>query len=249
MPKLNSREMLDMKAFVGIEAVSRRDGTGAFATHSVRNANFSDAVSFHVNSTISPARNGFSRSIAGARAGTKFARVSHLYKFMNHNLERYLNDHLAGSAGALLMIDHLIQTTEVEESRQFFKDLHHHVEEDQKLLELLIELAAMHVSGTLKATGHVAARVGMLKLKWEGFEPGELGLFEALEMLSIGIHGKRQLWVMIQQISPWFPEWHHIDFIRLEWEASMQHDAVEEWRIKAGIDALPDLERRTATSH
>ncbi len=165
---------------------------------------------------------------------------------MNQNLERYLNDHLAGASGALFMIDHLIETAEVEEARRFFKDLRNHVAEDQKILELMLHLVGMEVSTTLKTVGNVTARVGMLKLKWEGFEPGKLGLFEGLEMLVIGIQGKRLLWIVIQQILQWFPEWHQIDFSKLEQTAITQRDQVEEWRIKAGIDSLPDIERRTA---
>lgn len=57
---------------------------------------------------------------------------------MNQNLERYLNDYLAGSCGALLMIGHLIETAEVEEACRFFKYLRDQVEEDQKLLESML---------------------------------------------------------------------------------------------------------------
>jgi hypothetical protein len=163
---------------------------------------------------------------------------------MSQELERYLNDHLAGSSGALLLIGHLIETAETAEARDFFGNLRDEVAADQKLLEQLLESAAMKTSATLKIAGEVTGRVGLLKLMWEGFQPGELGRFEALEMLAIGIQGKRLLWLALAEISPWFPEWREFNFAALELQAISQRDEVEKWRIKAAVEALPDVERR-----
>jgi hypothetical protein len=163
---------------------------------------------------------------------------------MDQQLERYLNDHLAGSSGAVVMIQHFIDTLEDQEARDFFIKLKSSVESDRDLLKRLLESAGMGTSALLSATGNITARVGFLKLMWEGFEPGRLGLFEGLEMLALGVQGKRLLWLALQEISTWYPEWSDVDFPQLELEAIAQRDGVERWRIEAARDVLPCIERR-----
>jgi hypothetical protein len=62
---------------------------------------------------------------------------------------------------------------------------------------------------------------------------GELGRFEACEMLALGIQGKRLLWRGLAEIAPFHPGWHAFDFHTLERDAERQRDAVEEERMKA----------------
>lgn len=157
---------------------------------------------------------------------------------MNHEIERYLNDHLAGSSGALLLIQHLIETLEDPEAVSFFQNLKTDIESDQKQLERLLKSAGLEPSGLLESAGKVTARIGFLKLMWEGFKPGELGLFEALEMLALGVQGKRLLWVSLMQIQSAYPEWMEFDFSDLELAAIRQRDGVEHWRQLAARDTF-----------
>lgn len=159
---------------------------------------------------------------------------------MDQELERYLNDHLAGSSGALLMIGHLIDTLEDPQAVDFFVELKTDVEEDRRLLEHLLTSAGLHPSGILKAAGKLTARVGFLKLMWEGFEPGKLGLFEALEMLALGVQGKRLLWLALREIAHTYPAWSEVNFADLELEAIRQRDGVEGWRIEAARATFAD---------
>jgi hypothetical protein len=163
---------------------------------------------------------------------------------MNHELERYLNDHLAGATGALLVIQHLADHVENPEARDFFVGLKTEVQGDRDLLEDLLASAGLESSTVLKIAGGVTARLGLMKLMWEGTDPGELGLFEALEMLALGVQGKRLLWLALGEIAPWFPEWNGHDFANLELKAIQQRDGVERWRIEAARDSLPPEERR-----
>jgi hypothetical protein len=163
---------------------------------------------------------------------------------MDDKLNRYLNDHLAGSAGAVDLIESIAKCCEEGEDMSFYKELGHKVEQDRKILHELILATGKKSSGVLEAAGKMTAKAGRLKLKWEGLEPGELGLFEALEMLVLGIQGKRILWVVLRELQPWTPEWEDIDFAALEAEAIAQRDAVEERRVSAAMDALLSAERR-----
>jgi len=130
----------------------------------------------------------------------------------------------------------------------FFNEFKNDVEADRRLLERLLATAGLQPSGMLKAAGKVTARIGFLKLLWEGFKPGELGLFEGLEMLAIGVQGKRLLWVTLKEISHWYPEWKDFDFAALELMATRQRDGVEFWRIEAARDTFVSSERRSAAA-
>ncbi|MES2437657.1 MAG: hypothetical protein V4584_01235 [Verrucomicrobiota bacterium] len=166
---------------------------------------------------------------------------------MNQNLERYLNDHLAGSSGAIVMIQHFIDTLEDPAARDHFLHLKGEVEADRALLERLMTSAGMSRSGLLNAAGDVTARVGFLKLMWEGFEPGGLGMFEGLEMIALGIQGKRLLWLALREIAECYPEWEGVNFSDLERNAIDQRNGVELWRLAAARDTLASAERRAAS--
>jgi len=165
---------------------------------------------------------------------------------MDQNLQRYLNDHLAGSAGAVNLIDNLASRQEDPEEAEFFRSLKAKVEADQEQLRDLLTRAGLGESAALQVAGKLTASASKLKLKWEGMDPGELGMLEALEMLALGIQGKRMLWVMLAELAPAFPEWEGVRFSELELEAIEQRDAVEERRLQHGRDSLIDAERRVA---
>lgn len=167
---------------------------------------------------------------------------------MDQELARYLHDHLAGSSGALLLIQELVDKHDCPEAREFFWDLKTKVTADRELLESLLEKIDQDRGALFKMAGSIAARVGGLKLLWEQVEPGKLGLFEALEMLALGVQGKRLLWIALSEIAPWFPEWEGIDFAELEREAIEQRDGIEAWRVEAATDILADAERRAANT-
>lgn len=163
---------------------------------------------------------------------------------MDQELTRYINDHLAGSSGALLLVDEIAKQHDDPEAADFFTSLNGKIREDRKVLEGLLEMIDAQPSAIMKAAGGIAARVGGIKLMWEKVKPGELGMFEALEMLALGIQGKRLLWIVMRELQPWFPEWKRFNFQELELEALAQRDQVEEWRIRAAKDSLISEERR-----
>ncbi|MFT4176829.1 MAG: hypothetical protein QM627_09245 [Luteolibacter sp.] len=162
---------------------------------------------------------------------------------MNSHLERYLNDHLAGSSGAVDLIAKLAEASDDPAQSDFFRELGLKVESDREFLKSLLKKIGQRDSAILQIAGSLTEKAGRLKLLWEGLEPGKLGMFEALEMLCLGIQGKRLLWRVLGKISPRIPEWSEIDFTALELEAVRQRDAVEAYRVQAGISALVDGER------
>ena len=165
---------------------------------------------------------------------------------MDDSLLRYLNDHLAGSAGAIGLIQKLATSAEDPGQAAFFHELEQKVETDRTLLKDLIAMLGESSSTVLEAAGSITGAASRLKLNWEGMEPGQLGRFEAMEVLALGIQGKRLLWLVLAELAPFVPEWQDIDFAAQELEAIAQRDAVETLRLEAGTDALLDPERRAA---
>jgi hypothetical protein len=163
---------------------------------------------------------------------------------MDHSLTRYLNDHLAGSSGVILVVQILADSHDAFEAREFFNHLKEKVEADRAILEDLLERIGQNPSAFLQVVGGIAARIGDIKLIWEQVEPGKLGLFEALEMLALGVQGKLLLWVALSEIAPWFPEWNGIEFAELELQAIQQRDGIESWRLQVARDILVDVQRR-----
>ena len=163
---------------------------------------------------------------------------------MDQSLQRYLNDHLAGSAGAVHLIEEVADHFDLPEAKSFFLALKTKVEADREVLARLVRSIDKEPSGLLEAAGKLAAKVGDLKFSWEGINPGELGMFEALEMLTLGVQGKRLLWQVLDQIRPSFPEWAGEDFATLKREAGAQRDGVDFWRLQVGGECLVSEERR-----
>ncbi|RYD74074.1 MAG: hypothetical protein EOP84_20510 [Verrucomicrobiaceae bacterium] len=166
---------------------------------------------------------------------------------MDQELARYPHDHLAGSSGALLLIQELADNHEVPEARDFLRDQKQEVEADRALLEELLEKMGKDRGTLFKVARDVAARVGGIKLLWERVEPGNLGMFEALEVLALGVQGKRLLWLALNEITSWFPEWQKYDLAGLELEAIEQRDGIEAWRIVASRDILANAEGRSGS--
>jgi hypothetical protein len=152
---------------------------------------------------------------------------------MNPELQRYLNDHFAGSEGAILLLTDLISRSEEMEEKRFFVELKARIENDRSILAKVLKAAELETEQTVKAAGKLTAKASRLKLLWEGMKPDELGHFEACEMLALGIQGKRLLWRVLAEIAPFRPDWHSFDFHELERGAERQRDAMEEQRMRA----------------
>jgi hypothetical protein len=103
----------------------------------------------------------------------------------------YLNDHLAGSVGALELLDRLIETYKGQPLEQFFHDLRNEIDEDQDTLQRLIEKIGEEESAVRKAGAWVAEKFSRAKIRLSDSEEGKVGLFHALEGLVLGIIGKR----------------------------------------------------------
>ncbi|RYD38216.1 MAG: hypothetical protein EOP87_02005 [Verrucomicrobiaceae bacterium] len=167
---------------------------------------------------------------------------------MDKDLHRYLNGHLAGSQCALSLIAELGNRQTDATEQKFFAGMEQRVEADQRILRNLIGTSGGEESTALHSLGEIGGKVSRLMFLYEGMEPGKLGTFEALEMLAMGIQGKRLLWVALQEVAHHFPEWSATDFQKLEFEAIHQREEVEERRLVQCRNALACPARRGVTT-
>ena len=117
-------------------------------------------------------------------------------------LTTYLNDHLAGSVGALELLDRLIEVHQDKPIGKFFEGLRAEIQADQDELKALLGKLKVEESTVRKAGAWIAEKLSRSKIELDG-DPAEAsaGLFLALEALVLGITGKRSLWRALQAAS------------------------------------------------
>jgi hypothetical protein len=157
----------------------------------------------------------------------------------NEHLTTYLNDHLAGSVGALELLDHLNATHSETALGTFFKQLSSDIAADRDELQGLMERLEISESRTRKASAWLAEKMTELKLGFDDSKNGLLRLFESLEALSLGIEGKRSLWTALIAAAEESPSLRILDYERLKQRAQEQRDRVESLRIETAKKALP----------
>jgi hypothetical protein len=159
-------------------------------------------------------------------------------KMAGDDIATYLNDHLAGSVVALELLEHLVSTHANSDLEQFFVQLRTDIAEDRHELETLMARLGITESRTRKASAWLTEKVTELKLRLDDPEGGALRLFESLEALSLGIEGKRSLWIALAAAAEDLPSLKILDYQRLVRRAQEQRERVEELRIDTARKAL-----------
>jgi hypothetical protein len=154
------------------------------------------------------------------------------------DLTIYLNDHLAGSVGALELLDRLIDTYQGKPLERFFRELRNEIEADQETLKELIASLGKEESAVRKAGAWIAEKFSRAKIQLSETREGEMGLFLALEGLALGIHGKRSLWRALAAASETLPRLRKLDYVALEKRAVEQYDCVEARRLEVAREVF-----------
>src|SRR5437588_9890899 len=113
------------------------------------------------------------------------------------HLATYLNDHLAGSVVALEMLDHLEKTHASTPLAARFASLRAEIQADRAELESLMGRLQVSASVPRRAMAWLTEKFARLKLRVDDPEGGPLRLLEAVEAVSLGIEGKRLLWLAL----------------------------------------------------
>jgi hypothetical protein len=153
-------------------------------------------------------------------------------------LRNYLCDHLAGSAGAMDLIEALHDSSQAPEERGFFSRLKCAATADHEILRGLVDGLGDLQGGLFDAVGNLTSKAGLSRFPLDTITQNSTNKLDALEMLTLGIHGKSLLWRMLAQIAPGIPGWSDVDFVQLEREAIFQRQYVEYRRVLAWQCAL-----------
>jgi hypothetical protein len=156
----------------------------------------------------------------------------------DEHVATYLNDHLAGSVVALELLDHLAATHSERELIAFFRQLRDDVSADRDELKGLMERLDIGESRTRKASAWLAEKITELKLRFDDPKDGPLRLFESLEALSLGIEGKRSLWIALAAAAEETPSLRILNYDQLKQRAQEQRDRVETLRIETARKVL-----------
>jgi hypothetical protein len=153
------------------------------------------------------------------------------------HLAIYLNDHLAGSIVAAELLERLESLR--KELAEPFADLRADIEADRRELESLIDRVGVTESTPRRLTGWLAEKATQLKL-WADDDPGQgpLRVFEALELVALGIDGKLALWRALSAVAEAAPALGGMDYERLAQRAIEQRQRVERFRLEAAKAAL-----------
>jgi hypothetical protein len=171
---------------------------------------------------------------------------------VEQHVATYLNDHLAGSEGALHLLEHLERAHAGTPMEQFAAGLRADIAADRRELEALMARLRVAVSRPRKAAAWLAEKLAELKLRLDDPTGSSLRLLEVFEALSIGIEGKRLLWRSLGAAAQGAPELGGTDYQCLVQRAEEQRSRVEAVRLDAARKALlgsSDLTDHIANTH
>ena len=154
------------------------------------------------------------------------------------HIATYLNDHLAGSVVAIELMENLEIIYANTPVADFVAKLRTDVEADRDELKDLMGRLEVSESRTRKASAWITEKFTELKLRLDDPSRGDLRLFESLEALSLGIEGKRGLWLALAAAAEVSPQLRLADYERLKDRAEEQRARVETKRLEVAQAAL-----------
>ena len=154
------------------------------------------------------------------------------------NLAVYLNDHLAGSTALLELLERLQSWYAGSEIETFAAALHLEISEDRQALVDLMERLQVSRSFPRRFAGWIAEKAAQLKLRIDDPGAQAFRLLESLEAMSLGIEGKRLLWVSLSAAAEKDQALRGVDYENLKERATDQRVRVETVRVAAAQGSL-----------
>lgn len=146
----------------------------------------------------------------------------------------YCHDHLAGARFAVSLLKDLASQDIDRQTAELAKELEAAISHDQCLLEGLVDGLGADTAVFKEAAAWVAQKASRAKLTMS--EP--FGIFEAVEMLSIGVLGKRALWYALTELKQSKEFTCELDLEGLILRAEEQFEKLESLRRRLARTAL-----------
>jgi len=154
------------------------------------------------------------------------------------SIEVYLNDHLAGATAGVNLVEQAAYRHRSDELGEFFAPLAADIKADHARLGALIEDMNVNKSASKAALVEVGSKLAAPKFTAHGAGNKHLGDFITLETLSIGVEGKRCMWVALKTVADAYPELQALDLDELESRAQDQRNRLEDKRNEVAPLAL-----------
>jgi hypothetical protein len=156
----------------------------------------------------------------------------------NKNLAIYLKDHFAGSEGALAILDHIEEVHGDGAAGTLARTLRPQFQSERVVLKQLLTRLDDETSVPRRVFGWLSEKGLELKLKVDDSSGGALHLLEAMEMLALGVHGKRGLWVALGASHEAVPAIATVDYDALARQADTQRSLIELVRLGAALTVI-----------
>jgi len=148
---------------------------------------------------------------------------------MTDPLATYLEDHMAGAALAIDLLQAMKARHDDKDLSQFAGSILVGVEEDEGTLRSFAREIGTGSNIVKVAAAWVSEKASRFKLG-AGLS-GDFGTFEALEFLALGIQGKLSLWRALQVVAKTDARLSGLDYVVLIARAEDQYKRVEERRL------------------
>lgn len=149
-------------------------------------------------------------------------------------LPTYLHDHLAGANFAIELLETLQSKAGNGELGQLASELLSDIQEDRDTLKRLVDRIGIRGHVLKEAISWFGEKVSQWK-----FSNDDLGYFESLEVLALGVLGKLALWRALEQIAGMDDRIPQLPFAQLATRALDQHSRIEPLRLRYAAIALP----------
>jgi hypothetical protein len=145
-------------------------------------------------------------------------------------LATYLHDHLAGATHAIELLHWMKDEHKGDALGVFAAGLAGEIQEDRDVLTGLAERVGVGSSTLKETSAWLSEKVSRVKLADHGAT--NIGTFESLEFLVLGIHGKLALWRALAVIAQTDERVKGIDFALLVARAETQEASVDRRRLE-----------------
>lgn len=156
------------------------------------------------------------------------------------NLAIYLKDHLAGSEAGLAILEHIESAHGVGRIGDITRRIRGEIVGERKVLTKLLDQLDASGSVPRRVAGWMSEKAMELKLIADDPGNGALRLFEAVEAIALGVHGKLGLWKALAANAEQVPELAAVEYEPLITQAEEQEALLEILRLEASRAAFAD---------
>jgi hypothetical protein len=156
------------------------------------------------------------------------------------HLAIYLKDHLAGSEAGLEILEHIEAAHGVGRIAEITTRIRREIEGERQVLARLLAQLDASTSVPRRVAGWMSEKALELKLIADDPGNGALRLFEAVEAIKLGVHGKLGLWKALEANAEQIPALATVDYGVLIKQAEEQETLLEILRLEASRAAFAE---------